>query len=504
MATTLKLPEKKRTVSTISAMRLLADQTFSRVAGAPLIGGNNLRLLKDAAENYPAWLDAISKAQYRIFFETYIIRDDSEGKRFAEALIEKAREGVKVYLIYDWVGASLKTSNRYWNRLRKEGVQIRCFNPPKLSSPMAWLVRDHRKALVVDNKVAFVSGLCVGCVWSGSPQKGIEPWRDTGVEILGPAVMEVARAFGRTWAATGEPLPEEILYLEEEPAVEQGDINLRVIATEPETAGMFRLDQLVSAIARERLYISDAYFAGTTAYVQALVSAAKDNVDVRLLVPGTSDIAVISPLTRVGYRPLLEGGVRIYEWNGPMMHAKTAVADGKWARIGSTNLNLVSWTGNWELDVAVEDEGFAKQMEEMFVEDLSKSTEIILRQRRLVRQIQKDTPKYRRRRRGSRGRMVAGAITIGRAIDAAVTNRRDFSRTEARALLTAAFAFVGLALLLYFFPKIIVIPVSVFLIWTGLALAVRAVRLLRKNGSRPKSSVELPAAQEGSAGVPPA
>jgi cardiolipin synthase A/B len=504
MATTVKLPERKRTASSISAMRLLADQTFSRVAGAPLIGGNSLRVLKDAAENYPAWLDAISKAQYRVFFETYMIRDDSEGEKFAEALIEKAREGVKVYLIYDWVGAFLKTSNRFWNRLRKEGVQIRCFNPPKLSSPMAWIMRDHRKALVVDNKTAFVSGLCVGCVWSGNPKKGIEPWRDTGIGIRGPAVMEIARAFGRTWAATGEPLPDEILYLEEEPVVETGNVNLRVIATEPETAGMFRLDQLVSAIARERLYISDAYFAGTTAYVQALVSAANDDVDVRLLVPGTSDIAVISPLTRVGYRPLLEGGVRIYEWNGPMMHAKTAVADGKWARIGSTNLNVVSWTGNWELDIAAEDESFARQMEEMFVDDLTKSTEIVLKERRLVRQIQQDAPRFKRRRRGSRGRVVAGALSIGRAIDAAVTNRRDFSRTEARALLTAAFAFLGLALLLYFFPKIIVIPVSVFLIWTGLALAVRAVRLLRKNGSPDKSSVDLTTPQEGSAGVPPA
>lgn len=484
-----------KTTSSIGAIRLLADQTFSRVAGAPLIGGNSLRLLKDAGENYPAWLDAINKARHRIFFETYIIWDDPEGKKFAEALIQKAREGVKVYLVYDWVGAFLKTSNRFWNQLRKEGVQVRCFNPPRLSSPMAWITRDHRKALVIDNKAAFISGLCVGCVWSGNPKKGIEPWRDTGVEIRGPAVMEVARAFGRTWAATGEPLPEEILNLEEQVA-EEGNVNLRVIATEPETAGMYRLDQFVSAIARDHLYLSDAYFAGTTAYVQALVAAAKDNVDVRLLVPGTSDIAIISPLSRVGYRPLLEGGVRIYEWNGPMMHAKTAVADGKWARIGSTNLNLVSWTGNWELDVAVEDEGFAKQMEDMFVEDLTNSTEIVLKERRLVRQIQQDGPKFKRRRRGSAGRVVAGAITIGRAIDAAVTNRRDFSRTEARALLTSSFLFVAFALLLYFFPMIIVIPVSVFLIWTGLALAVRAIRLLHKNGSRVKSGTELPASQE--------
>jgi cardiolipin synthase A/B len=483
----------KRPVS-VSAMRLLADQTFSRVAGAPLIGGNSLRLLKDAKENYPAWLDAIESAEQRIFFETYIIRDDSEGRRFAEALAKKAREGVEIFLIYDWAGAFLKTSNRFWSYLTKQGVQVRCFNQPKLSSPMAWITRDHRKALTIDNKVAFVSGLCVGCMWSGDPGKGIDPWRDTGVEIRGPAVAEVSRAFARTWAATGEPLPQSILLLDDEPIEKRGEVNLRVIATEPEMGGMFRLDQLVSAIARSCLYLSDAYFAGTTPYVQALVAAARDGVDVRMLLPGNIDIAVLSPLSRVGYRPLLEGGVRIYEWNGPMMHAKTAVADGKWARIGSTNLNLVSWTGNWEMDVAVEDEPFARQMEEMFVDDLAKATEIVLKERKVVRQAS-EPPHFRRRRHGSAGRVVAGALNIGRAIDAAVKNRRDFSRTEARALLTTSFVFVGFALLLYFFPKIIVIPISVLLIWTGLALAVRAVRLLRKKKNTNTAEVVSPPLQ---------
>ena len=474
----LTIPSMKQ--RSVPVMRLLADQTFSRVAGAPLISGNAVRLLKDAKDNYPAWLDAISKARQRIFFESYIIEDDREGDRFAEALAAKAREGVQIFLVYDWAGGFLKTSRRFWNKLRSHNIQVRCFNPPKLSSPMGWLTRNHRKALVVDQTVAFVSGLCVACAWAGDEKKGLEPWRDTGVEIRGPAVLEVARAFTRTWAATGEPLPENLIEFENEPALEQGNVNLRVIATEPETAGMFRLDQLVSAIARSRLYLCDAYFAGTTAYVQALVSAARDGVDVRLLLPGSSDIAIVSPLSRVGYRPLLEGGVRIYEWNGTMMHAKTAVADGKWARIGSTNLNLISWTGNWELDVAIEDDNFAHQMEDMFMEDLSSATEIVLRERRVVRQAQ-DLHERRKRIRGSAGRVVAGALTIGRAIDAAVTNKRDFSRTEARALLTSAFIFVGLALLLYFFPKVIVIPIAFLLIWTGLALAIRAIRLLRKS-----------------------
>ena len=488
---TVKVPDTRRRKSTVSAMRVLADQTFSRVAGAPLIGGNSVRVLKDADENYPAWLQAIESAKHRIFFESYIIRSDREGVRFSDALISKAREGVQVLLIYDWVGGFLKTPGSFWNRLRKAGVQVRCFNPPRLASPMAWLTRNHRKAIVVDNTVAFVSGLCVGCMWSGDRQKGIEPWRDTGIEIRGPAVAEVARAFSRSWATTGEPLPYELLFLDDEPIPEEGDVHLRVIATEPETAGLFRLDQLVSAIARSRLYLSDAYFAGTTPYVQSLVAAARDGVDVRMLLPGTSDLSLLSPLSRVGYRPLLEGGVRIFEWNGPMMHAKTAVADGKWARIGSTNLNLASWTGNWELDVAVDDDRLALAMDQMFLDDLNHSTEIVLRERRMVRQAH-DPARHKRRTRGSAGRVMAGAISIGRASYAAVTNRRDFSRTEARALMTSSLFLLGLAALLYFFPKVIVIPIAFLLIWTAIALAVRAVRLLRKPGPHAKLQEQDP------------
>ena len=126
------------------------------------------------------------------------------------------------------------------------------------------------------------------------------------------------------------------------------------------------VDQLFAALARHTLWLTDAYYAGTTPYVQAVRSAAADGVDVRLLVPGTSDIPALRPLSRAGYRPLLEAGVRVFEWNGSMLHAKTAVTDGKWARVGSTNLNLASWLGNRELDVIVEDQPFARRMEEMY------------------------------------------------------------------------------------------------------------------------------------------
>jgi cardiolipin synthase len=150
---------------TVTAVRALADQAFSRAAGAPLIGGNSVRLLKNASENYPAWLDSISLAKRHIHFESYIIHEDDTGRKFADALIEKAREGIRVRLIYDWVGGFGKTSRRFWNRLRAGGVEVRCSNPPRLDSPFGWLSRDHRKMLSVDGQVGFVSGLCVGRMW---------------------------------------------------------------------------------------------------------------------------------------------------------------------------------------------------------------------------------------------------------------------------------------------------------------------------------------------------
>src|SRR5262245_38721737 len=150
----------------------------------------------------------------------------------------------------------------------------------------------------------------------------------------------------------------------------------------PYSAGLYRLDQMIAAAASETLWLTDAYFAGTTPYVQALSAASRDGVDVRLLVPQATDLPVVRALSRSGYRPLLEAGVRVYEWNGPMIHAKTAVADGRWARIGSTNLNPASWVNNWELDVVIEDKRIGDEMERMFLNDLENATEMVLTERR--------------------------------------------------------------------------------------------------------------------------
>src|SRR3954467_7785765 len=268
--------------------RIFARQAFSRAAGAPLIQGNSVRLLKNGQENYPAWLEAISSAKRHIHFESYIIHEDDVGREFADALIVKAREGVRVRVTYDWMGGFGKTSRRFCNRPRAAGVEVRCYNPPHPESPFGWLSRDHRKMLEVDGEVGVIAGLGGGKAWVGDPQRNVEPWRDTGVEIRGDAVGEIARAFAQVWERMGDPIPED--EMRGAGAAEADDTTVRVVATVPMTAGMSRVDELVAALARERLWLTDAYYAGMTSYVQALTAAAKDGVDVRLLVPNGTDI----------------------------------------------------------------------------------------------------------------------------------------------------------------------------------------------------------------------
>jgi len=463
--------------------RVLAEQVFSRAAGAPLIAGNDVKLLIDAAENYPAWMERVSSARRTIHFEMYIISDDEVGLEFAEILMEKARAGVQVRLVYDWLGCMGKASRGFWKALRNAGVHVRCFNPPRWDSPFGWVSRDHRKVIVVDGSAAFVTGLCIGQMWKGYPGRGIEPWRDTGVEIRGPAVADIERAFSEVWAVLGSPLPSEEIPSKESinPA---GDIDLRVIATAPNTSGLYRLDNLIAALARRSLWISDAYFLGVSSYVQALRAASMDGVDVRLMVPGSTDIPLLRAVSRAGYQPLLEAGVRVFEWNGSMMHAKTAVADGIWARVGSTNLNIASWMGNYELDVAVEDQGFARAMEEMFVKDLGNCTEIVLSRKSRI------TPSGARARSsipelklnpGSLGRAGAGTIRIGYSLGAALTEHRLLGHAEAKITALAGLLLLVIAVICFLWPLFLVIPVCVLSIWIALALLVRTFRIYFKD-----------------------
>lgn len=290
------------------------------------------------------------------------------------------------------------------------------------------------------------------------------------------------------WALAGAPIAEADPP-PREPRPPAGDVAVRVIAGMPGTAELYRLDQLIAAAARETLWLTDAYFVGTTAYVQSLRAAARDGVDVRLLVPGASDIWVLRGLSRAGYRPLLEGGVRVYEWNGPMLHAKTAVADGRWARVGSTNLNLQSWIGNWELDVAVEDEGFAGRMEEMYLEDLERATEITLTRRARVVRTAKG-PRGPARRPGSAGRAAAGAVSIGSAVGAAMTGRRMLGPAEARIMGAAGIVLLLLGVVALLWPRAVAVPLAALAIWLAASLLFRAWALRRERAEEAKDPPE--------------
>ena len=463
-----------------STVRVMADQAFSRAAGAPLVQGNAVRILKDGAENYPAWLEAIAAARESVHFECYIVHDDEVGRRFADALIARAREGIRIRVIYDWLGALGHTGGRFWRRLREAGIEVRCFNPPRLDEPLGWLARDHRKSITIDGRLAFVTGLCIGQMWEGYPEKNLAPWRDTGVEIRGPAVADVSRAFAEAWAACGEPLPEEDRNRPVPP--KEGDVPLRVVAATSGTAGLYRLDPLVAALARSTLWLTDAYYAGTPSYVQALGAAARDGVDVRLLVPGRgSDIAIMQSVSRAGYRPLLESGIRVFEWNGPMLHAKTAVADARWSRVGSTNLNPASWMGNWELDVVVEDERFGRAMEAMYIDDLGNATEILVERRRRVRPADASRHPRRRGSGGSATRAAAGALRIGNAIGSALVARQVTGPAERRLFVQGGSILAVISIVAFFWPPLLAWPLGALSLWLAVSLLLRAVRQRSSN-----------------------
>jgi cardiolipin synthase len=491
----------RRIVSDSIAVRVLAEQAFSRAAGAPLVEGNRVDLLIDARVNFDAWLEAIRGAQSVVLLENYIFRDDATGREFRDALVERASAGVRVCVIRDWLGCLGQSSVGFWQPLVAAGGDVRTFNPFHFTSPFGWLSRDHRKLLLVDNTVAFVGGICVSGTWLGDPERGIDPWRDTAVSVRGPALRDLADGFAQTWATLGEVLSDELLALTER-CLPAGQVDLRVVATVPNTAGLYRLDQLIAAMARRSLWITDAYFVGVAPYVQAVSAAARDGVDVRLLVPGTSDIPAVASISRAGYRPLLEAGVRVFEWNGSMLHAKTAVADGRWARVGSSNLNLASWIGNCELDIAVEDEAFARAMEVQYETDLGNATEIVLKLPRRKPKPKLDEaaspeseasdegakakpppklegeppasarrgPPYPRARGGSSGRAAAGAMRIANSVGAAIANRRVLGRSESSLLMFAGLFLLACAAVGVLWPQVIAWPLAVLATWIGLTL----------------------------------
>ena len=475
----MSAPETRDESDVTSPLAALAGIGFARIADAAQSDGNAIELLRDGPQNFPRWLEAIAAAQRCVHLENYIIQDDAIGRAFADALIAAAARDVRCRVLYDWMGCRMRTGPNFWEKLRQSGVDVRCYNPPHLGNPLSWVSRDHRKVLCVDGRIAFTGGLCIGQDWVGRPEQGVPAWRDTAILVRGPAGADIDAAFADSWKATGTPIPRhEIVSLGVSEPV--GALKAWVIAGRPDEMGLYRLEQLVADIAKETLWLTDAYFVGTTNYVRALCGAARAGVDVRLLVPGSNDWPVVGALSRAGYRSLLEAGVRVFEWNGPMLHAKTAVADGCWSRVGSSNSNLASWTSNRELDVAIQDPGFAAQMAEMFEDDLDNATEIVLDAGKMRRSRRSGGVGNRRRKRyADRSRLMAGAAGLGATVGAALTRHRPLGQAESGVLAAGGLAVAAIAGIAAFFPRFIADILAVAAAWSALTLLARAWRTRR-------------------------
>ncbi len=436
------------------------DRAIRRAGEAARIDGNTVTLLRDGPAVFGAWLRDIAAAQRFILFENYIFRSDQIGEQLAAALIDRAKAGVQVYMLYDWFGC-LTTSRAMWRRMARAGIKVRRFRPLYFSNPLQALQRDHRKLVCVDGNIGHVGGLCVGDAWAGDPKHGVPPWRDTAVRIEGPAAAALCACFAETWSEAGAPLPLRLheppqpppMPASPEPAAADGVLRedtpcagapVRVVAGSPGRSRIYRLTQVLLSRAASRIWITDAYFLTPPTMFEALLSAARDGVDVRVLVPGRSDLPWISWLGRSGFAGLLQGGVRVFEWQGPMLHAKTTIVDGTWSRVGSSNLNLASLLTNWELDVLIEDEGFAAVMEKMFLADLQNSRELMLRPHRTRNRVQPAAAKPQLPA-GSSGDGGAGAASSPSLSDISEDGRRK--RRTARGTAREAMARAGSAVL---------------------------------------------------------
>jgi cardiolipin synthase len=377
-----------------STLSLPAQVAQERTSGSPLVAGNDVTLLSDGPATDDAMLEAIHNARALILLETYILEDDEIGARFAAALLERRAAGVTVALMVDAIG-SAATPESYFDTLRAAGVQFVRFNPLNpFVAGLGWSLnqRDHRKVLVVDGTVGFTGGLNLSEVYSSRPgssaarrrvQEGKEaPWRDTHVRIRGPAALDLQRAFIDNWTLQGGDPIDMARLVEANRAAARGQPGtdlVRVIPTGPDENSSIYWT-LLSAIARAQktVHITMAYFVPNRDFLDGLEDAARRGVDVELVLPGYSDFWMVFHAGRARYTELLESNVQIFERRDALLHAKTAVIDGVWSTVGSSNLDWRSFFLNYELNAVVLGPAFGQQMERLFDNDRRASVPVTL------------------------------------------------------------------------------------------------------------------------------
>jgi cardiolipin synthase len=354
------------------------------VTDSPLTQGNKVSLLADGQDTYVAMFKAIQTAKDHINVESYIIEDDETGRKFSDLLLQKKVEGVQINLIYDSVG-SMNTPTSFFQRLRDGGIQVVEFNPINpLEARGKWGLtqRDHRKILIADGKVAIIGGINISEVYSSSPLRGKERvkapihWRDTDIQIEGPAVAEFQKLFLDTWLKQKGPKLSGRNYF---PVLkERGKSLVRVAGSTPGEINRIPFIVYVSAIvfAEHSIHMTNSYFIPDDQILKALTDAAERGVDVKIILPGITDSQLALYAQRFYYSDLLKSGVKLYEHSTSLLHAKTAVVDKVWSTVGSTNMDFLSLLNNDEVNAFILSHEFAVDMEEMFVRDLADSHQI--------------------------------------------------------------------------------------------------------------------------------
>jgi cardiolipin synthase len=384
-------PEKSKAI--MERLKLSVDPTdilerhsavVESVTESPLTKGNKVTLLADGQAAYAAMFKAIQNAKDHINLETFIIEDDEVGRKFTDLLLQKQADGVRVNLIYDSMG-SYSTPAAFFQRLRDGGIQVVEFNPINpFKAHGHWLLAhpDHRKILIIDGRIAISGGINISSVYSSklSGRREVEgmplPWRDTDVQIEGPAVAEFQKLFLDTWQKQQGPELSERNYFPKQ--AEVGTSLVRVVGSTPGESNRITFIVYVAAItfAEHSVHLTNAYFVPDEQILGALSDASKRGVDVKIIVPEKTDSTMVLLAQRYNYSRLLKAGVKIYERRNALLHAKTAVIDQVWSTVGSTNMDFWSLLSDDEVNAVILSREFAGEMERMFAVDLAESGQI--------------------------------------------------------------------------------------------------------------------------------
>lgn len=365
---------KKFGIRTDKGKRLL--QRFKRSTRANFIAGNSVSLLKTGSLFFSELFAAIEAAESSITLEFYIIKADNIGKHLSQLLIDAAARGVNVCLLYDYIGC-FDTPSAYFRTMEKSGIKVAAFNPPPFHNGILYFdKRNHRKIAVIDCLIAFTGGINIGDEYAGWGEALY--WRDVGMKITGPGVLELSRLFAEHWQKETDqpghacPLP---------PGAEPcGTDEIAIVSGSPHhnRSRIRAAFRLAIAGAGKSILIQTPYFVPGPRFIIAMLRAAKRGVKVQLILPAKSDMKLVQLVNRSSYSTLISGNIEVYEREGTILHGKVMLIDGRWSVLGSANLDQRSFHRNYEVNVIISSEKFGTQVDEMFAEDISQSRRISL------------------------------------------------------------------------------------------------------------------------------